>query len=106
MRQDYIRTARAKGLGETGVILRHGMKNSMLPVLTVIGFQVATLFGGSVLIERVFAIPGLGRLAYDATYNHDYPVLQGLVFLVTLTVIAVNLLTDIAYAALDPRIRL
>ena len=104
-RQDYITTARAKGLSERSVLLRHILRNSLLPIITIMGLQIAALFGGSVILERLFAIPGLGRLAFEATLNHDFKVLQGIVFLVTCAVIAANLLTDLAYAFLDPRIR-
>ena len=105
MAQDFIRTALAKGLTNRTVVLRHALKNAMLPVVTIMGLQVSVLFGGSVLIERVFAIPGVGRLALDATNNSDFPLLQGIVLVVTVAVIAGNLLADLAYAILDPRIR-
>ena len=104
-RQDYIVTARAKGLPSGAVLFRHVLKNSMLPVVTIMGLQIAALFGGSVIIERLFALPGLGRLAFDATLSHDFKILQGIVFIVTLAVVAANLLTDIVYGLLDPRIR-
>ena len=104
-RQDYIVTARAKGLTGRAVLFRHVLKNSMLPVVTIISLQIGALFGGSVILERIFAIPGVGRLAFDATINHDFKVLQGIVFLVTVAVVTANLLADIAYALLDPRIR-
>jgi peptide/nickel transport system permease protein len=106
MAQDYIRTARAKGLLNRLVITRHAMKNALLPVITVIALQVSGLVGGSVLIERVFAIPGVGRLALDAANNLDYPVLQAIVLMSTVAIIVANLLADVAYSALDPRIRL
>ena len=104
-RQDYIVTARAKGLPGGAVLFRHVLKNSMLPVVTIMGLQIAALFGGSVIIERLFALPGLGRLAFDATLSHDFKILQGIVFIVTLAVVGANLLTDIVYGLLDPRIR-
>ena len=104
-RQDYIVTARAKGLTGTAVIFRHVMKNAMLPIVTIMGLQIGALFGGSVIIERLFAMPGLGRLAFDSTLDHDYRLLQGIVMLVTVAVVFANLLTDVAYAYLDPRIR-
>ena len=104
-RQDYIVTARAKGLTGMAVIFRHVMKNAMLPIVTIMGLQIGALFGGSVFIERLFAMPGLGRLAFDSTLNHDYRLLQGIVMLVTIAVVFANLLTDVAYAYLDPRIR-
>ena len=98
-------TARAKGLRERTVLFRHVLKNSMLPVVTIMGLQIAALFGGSVILERIFAMPGVGRLAFDATLDHDFRVLQGIVFLVTIVVVVANLLTDVLYAYLDPRIR-
>lgn len=105
LRQDYIVTARAKGLSRWDVITRHALKNAMLPVITVVGLSLAGLLGGSVLIERVFAIPGVGRLALDATSSRDYPVVQGIVLLAAAAIITANLITDILYALLDPRIR-
>ena len=104
-RQDYIVTARAKGLTSGAVLFRHVLKNSMLPIVTIMGLQIAALFGGSVILERLFALPGLGRLAFDATLQHDFKILQGIVLLVTVAVVTANLLTDIAYGLLDPRIR-
>ncbi len=104
-RQDYVTTARAKGLSAPIVLFRHILRNSMIPVVTIMGLQIAALFGGSVILERIFAIPGLGRLAFDSTFNHDFKTLQAIVFLVTLAVIGANLLTDVVYALLDPRIR-
>ena len=81
------------------------MKNAMLPIITSIGLQIGALFGGSVIIERLFAMPGLGRLAFDATLDHDFRLLQGIVMLITIAVVFANLLTDVAYAYLAPRIR-
>lgn len=106
MRQDYIRTARAKGVRARTVVLRHGVRNAMLPTVTVIGLATAHLLGGSVVIERVFNIPGMGRLIIDAMNARDYPVVQGVVLLITIFVVVINLLTDLTYAYLDPRIRL
>ena len=105
LRQDYIVTARAKGLSGRVVILTHALKNAMLPVVTIIGLSLAGLLGGTVLIERVFAIPGVGRLALDATNSRDYPVIQAIVLMSALAIVAANLITDILYARLDPRIR-
>ncbi len=105
LRQDYIVTARSKGLSGRAVILGHALKNAMLPVVTIVGLSLAGLLGGSVLIERVFAIPGVGRLALDATNSRDYPVIQAIVLLAAFAIIAANLITDILYARLDPRIR-
>ncbi len=105
LRQDYIITARSKGLAARVVIVRHALKNAMLPVITIIGLSLAGLIGGSVLIERVFAIPGVGRLAFDATNSRDYPVIQAIVLMAAGAIIIANLITDLAYAYLDPRIR-
>ena len=103
--QDYVRTARAKGLVERVVVIRHSVRNAMLPVLTVLGLQAGALVGGTVVIEQVFAIPGMGRLALNAVLQHDIPVVQGFVLVATLAVIAANLTTDILYGVLDPRIQ-
>jgi len=105
MTQDYIRTAQAKGVNQRNVVLRHAMRNAMIPVVTVSAFQVAGLVSGSVLIERVFAIPGIGRLAVDATVFRDYPVIQTIVLLSAVAIVAANFLADVLYAVIDPRIR-
>jgi peptide/nickel transport system permease protein len=105
LNQDYVRTARSKGLAEKSVIVRHALRNSLLPVVTIVGLQLGYLLGGSIIIESMFAIPGLGRLALDAINGRDYPTLQGVVLLFTVLVLVVNLLTDVSYAVLDPRIR-
>lgn len=105
IRLDYIRTARAKGLAEKVVILRHALKNALIPVVTVIGLQTGTLLGGAVLTEIVFAWPGIGRLLVEAILSRDYPVVQGVVLLVAIVFIFVNLIVDILYSYLDPRIR-
>jgi len=102
--QDYIRTARAKGLGETKVVWLHALRNAFIPVLTVIGLQVGFLMGGVVVTETVFSWPGVGRLAVQAIYQRDFPLVQAVVFLFALIFVVVNLLVDLAYAALDPRI--
>lgn len=105
LEQDYITVARAKGVIEKRVVAAHAMKNAMIPVLTVLGLQVGSLVSGAAITETVFAIPGVGRTAVDAIFFRDYPVLQGAVLMLTLTVMVVNLLTDLAYGYLDPRIR-
>ncbi|MDA1004455.1 MAG: ABC transporter permease [Chloroflexi bacterium] len=105
LRQDYVTTARAKGLKESRVIIRHALKNAMLPVMTIIGLSLAGLIAGSVLIERVFAIPGVGRMAIDATTFRDYPVIQAIVLMSTAAIVIANLVTDVAYGYLDPRIQ-
>lgn len=102
--QDYVRTARAKGLREGRVIWVHALKNSMLPVVTIIGLQIGRLFGGAVIIETMFAIPGMGRLMVDSIFRKDFPIVQATVLIVAVTVLVANLITDIIYAYLDPRI--
>jgi len=103
--QDYIRTARAKGLLERVVLTKHALRNAMLPVVTVLGLQFANLLGGTVIIEQVFAIPGVGRLALGAVFAQDFPVVQGAVLLAALATLAGNLWADIMYTIFDPRIR-
>jgi peptide/nickel transport system permease protein len=105
MHQDYIRTAWAKGLRERGVVYRHALNNAMIPVVTVIGGQIAFLLGGSVVIETVFGLPGLGSLTLQSIYQRDYPQIQGNVLFIALIVIGVNLIIDISYDWFDPRIR-
>ena len=104
--QDYVRTARAKGLGSGAVLFVHALKNAAVPIVTVIGLGVALLIGGAVVTETVFAIPGLGRLTVDAILRRDYPVIQGVVLLFSLTYVLVNLAVDLLYTVFDPRIRL
>ena len=103
--QDYIRTARAKGLGERSILFLHALKNAAVPIVTVIGIGIALLIGGAVVTESVFAIPGLGRLTIDAIVRRDYPLIQGIVLMFSFIYVLVNLAIDIAYMALDPRIR-
>jgi peptide/nickel transport system permease protein len=104
--RDYVRTARSKGLRETRVVVRHGLRNSLIPAVTVLGVQFSILLGGAVITEQIFAWPGVGQLAVHAILNRDYPVLQGVILTVAVLVTLVNLLVDVAYAVLDPRIRL
>jgi peptide/nickel transport system permease protein len=104
--QDYVRTARAKGLRPALVINRHALRNALVPVITIMGLQFGALLGGSVVTETVFALPGMGRLIIQAIGNRDYPVVQAGVFLIALAFVMVNLLVDVLYAVLDPRIRL
>ena len=106
MREDYIRTARAKGLGEFQVITHHAMKNATLPVITILGLQLGTLLGGAVITEIVFSWPGVGQLTIESIQNRDYPVLQACVLVISLAYVVVNTLTDIFYAWVDPRIRI
>ncbi len=103
--QDYIRTARAKGAGEWGTVFRHALKNALIPVVTIIGVQFGYLLGGSVVVEQIFGLPGLGFMLLNAIYQRDYPVVQGTVVFVALFFILVNLAVDLLYGALDPRIR-
>jgi peptide/nickel transport system permease protein len=105
LEQDYITTARSKGLGDKVVVARHALKNAMIPIITIIGLQVGSLVSGAAITETVFAIPGVGRAAVDAIFFRDYPVLQGAVLVLTLAVLIANLVTDLVYAYLDPRIR-
>ena len=105
LQQDYIRTARAKGMGQRGILFVHALKNASVPIVTVIGIGVALLIGGAVVTESVFAIPGLGRLTVDAILRRDYPLIQGLVLLFSFVYVLVNLLVDLSYTLLDPRIR-
>lgn len=106
LQMDYIRTAKAKGLTKRVVILRHALKNAILPVITVAGFNTGYLLGGAIVIEEVFALPGMGRLALYAIYQRDYPVIQAIVLMIATIFVVVNLLTDLIYAMVDPRIRL
>jgi peptide/nickel transport system permease protein len=103
--QDYIRTARSKGLTERMVIWIHALKNALLPVVTIMGLQIGRLFGGSVVIETLFSIPGMGRLIVDSIFQKDFPVVQACVLILALAVLFANLITDMIYAYLDPRIR-
>jgi peptide/nickel transport system permease protein len=103
--QDYIRTAWAKGLRERVIIMRHTIKNAMIPVVTILGLQVSLLFGGAVLVEYVFNIPGMGRMMADAVFSHDYQVVQAGVLIIALVVVLSNLIVDISYGWFDPRIR-
>jgi peptide/nickel transport system permease protein len=103
---DYVRTARAKGLGPTAVVYRHALRNAMLPVITILGVQFASLLGGAIIIESVFSWPGVGGMMLDGISNRDYAVVQGGLLLLVLIFIVINLLVDLTYAVLDPRLRL
>jgi peptide/nickel transport system permease protein len=105
IRQDYIRTAWAKGLKESDIVRRHALKNSLIPVMTVIGLNVRTIFGGSVVIETVFSIPGVGRLLVGSVLGHDFQVVQSLSLVLTVVVVLTNLIVDLSYGLVDPRIR-
>jgi peptide/nickel transport system permease protein len=102
---DFIRTARAKGLGGPRVLLRHALRNALIPVVTVVGLQAGALLGGAIITETIFALPGVGRLLVDAIFQRDFPIVQGVVLLLAVNFLLVNLMVDIAYAVLDPRIR-
>jgi ABC-type dipeptide/oligopeptide/nickel transport system permease component len=105
MNQDYIRTARAKGLSETTVVYRHALRNAMIPVITVLGLQFGALLAGAIVTEKIFSWPGIGRLTIDAIANRDYYVVQGCILAIGLTYVAVNFMTDTVYSVLNPRIR-
>ena len=105
LQQDYIRTAKAKGVGQRSILFLHALKNAAVPIVTVIGIGMALLIGGAVVTESVFAIPGLGRLTVDAILRRDYPVIQGVVLLFSFVYVLVNLLIDLLYTLFDPRIR-
>jgi peptide/nickel transport system permease protein len=105
IQQDYIRTARAKGLGEWIVVYRHALRNALIPVVTLVGLQVGTLLGGAIVTETVFAWPGVGRLLVESISDYDFPTVQACVFVIALTFVLVNLLVDILYHYIDPRIR-
>ena len=102
---DYVRTARSKGLAPRRVLLSHALQNTLIPVITVVGLSVGGLLGGAVITESIFGLPGVGRLAIDAISNRDYPMIQGTVILVAASFVFVNLIVDIIYAFVDPRIR-
>jgi peptide/nickel transport system permease protein len=106
LEEDFIRTARAKGLPERRIVLVHAFRNVLLPLVTVVGANLGTLLMGAVLTETVFGWPGLGRLMYEGLYGRDYPLLMGVFLVVSVSVVIANLLTDLVYASLDPRIRL
>jgi peptide/nickel transport system permease protein len=103
--QDYIRTARAKGLRERTVIFRHGVRSAITPIVTILGLDLGILLGGAILTESVFNIPGIGRLAFDSIQKSDLPTVQGTVIMGAFFIIALNLVVDVLYAFLDPRVR-
>jgi peptide/nickel transport system permease protein len=105
LRQDYMRTAWAKGFAERVVVLKHGLKNALIPVVTVLGIQIAQVLSGTVVFESIFGLPGMGRFLFDAITERDYPVIQGINLVVVGTIVTVNLLVDLLYAYLDPRLR-
>ena len=105
LRQDYVRTAWSKGLGEPRVVLKHALKNAVIPVITIVGIQIGQIAGGTVIMETIFGLPGMGRFLVDAIYQRDYPVVQGVNLLIASIIVGANLLVDVTYAYLDPRIR-
>jgi ABC-type dipeptide/oligopeptide/nickel transport system permease component len=102
---DYVRTARAKGLSESAVLFRHAFRNALIPILTILGLQFGTLLAGTIVTETIFSWPGIGRLAFQAISARDYPLLQGCILLIAVSYVFVNLLTDLVYALVDPRVR-
>jgi peptide/nickel transport system permease protein len=105
MRQDYVRTAWSKGLSERLVVLKHSLKNAIIPVVTVMGLQISAILGGTVIFESIFGLPGMGRFLFDAVTQRDYPVIQGVNLLIVAVVVVTNLIVDACYVLLDPRIR-
>ena len=105
LRQDYIRTARAKGLRERAVVLKHALRNAMIPVITLLGLQVGVLLGGTVVLENIFGLPGLGQLTLNSVLIKDYAKIQGLVLFFAAVLVTINLVVDLSYAYFDPRIR-
>jgi peptide/nickel transport system permease protein len=103
---DYVRTARAKGMSEWNVVCSHALRNSLITVVTVIALDFGILISGAVVTEQIFSIPGFGRLSYDAIYRRDYPMIQGIVLVTATVYVVVNLLADVVYSLLDPRIRI
>ena len=104
MRQDYIRTAWAKGLKERVVVIRHALKNAFIPIITIIGWQLPLLIGGTVIIENIFQLPGMGQLMINATNNRDYTMVSAVLFIYTIAMVVINLIIDLIYAFLDPRV--
>jgi ABC-type dipeptide/oligopeptide/nickel transport system permease component len=103
---DFIRTARAKGVSETSVVAIHALRNALIPIVTLIGMQIGYLLGGAVVTETMYAWPGVGRMAVGAIFSNDYPVVQGAILVLALGFLLVNLVTDVLYAIIDPRISL
>ena len=103
---DYIRTARAKGLSTAAVLFRHGLRNALIPIITILGLQFGTLLAGTIVTETIFSWPGIGRLTVQAISARDYPLLQGCILVISLSYVLVNLLTDAVYSVVDPRVRM
>lgn len=105
LNEDYVRTAKSKGLGQRRIVLFHALKNALIPVVTTVGLQIGRILGGTIVIELIFSFPGMGKLMLDAIYGRDFPVVQGSVLLITLAFMAINLVVDFTYSFIDPRIR-
>ena len=105
LRQDYIRTARAKGLSENIVVFRHALRNCLIPVVTLIGLQAPLLIGGAVILEQIFVVPGMGLMLLEAVFQRDYPIVTGVFLVVGLVILMINLLVDLTYGFLDPKVR-
>ncbi|MDZ7684783.1 MAG: ABC transporter permease [Gammaproteobacteria bacterium] len=105
LRQDYIRTARAKGLAENLVVMRHALRNGLIPVVTLIGLQAPLLIGGTVILEQIFVVPGMGLLLLEAVFQRDYPIVTGVFLVVGVAILFINLLVDLTYGFLDPKVR-
>ncbi|MHC4048001.1 ABC transporter permease [Bradyrhizobium sp. 23AC] len=105
LRQDYIRTAKAKGLSTTVIVVRHALRNALIPVITLVGLQAGALFGGAVILEQIFVIPGMGLLLLEAVSSRDYPIIAGVFFVFGITIVFINLLVDVSYGLLDPKVR-
>jgi peptide/nickel transport system permease protein len=106
LKQDYIRTARAKGLLENSVVLKHAFRNAMLPIVTIVGLQVGALFAGAVLTETIFGLAGVGRMLFEGITARDFPIIQGFTIVIAVSYVFINLLIDLSYVFIDPRIRL
>ena len=106
LNEDYVRTARSKGLKKKVILYKHVLKNALIPVLTVLGMSIASLFGGSVMVEQIFNIPGMGQLVTTAVLNRDIPIIQAYIVIISMVIILSALLVDIAYGIVDPRIRI
>ena len=105
LRQDYIRTARAKGLKENLIVFRHALRNCLIPVVTLIGLQAPLLIGGAVILEQIFVVPGMGLMLLEAVFQRDYPVVTGVFLIVGLSILFINLIVDLTYGFLDPKVR-
>ncbi|MCY4071287.1 MAG: ABC transporter permease [Chloroflexi bacterium] len=105
LNEDYVRTARSKGLGQRRIVFVHALKNALIPVVTTVGLQIGRILGGTIVIEIIFSFPGMGKLLLDAIFGRDFPVVQGSVLLITVAFMSINLLVDLTYASIDPRIR-